>query len=70
LLHRIYNLSTHLPNLPDFIYENAAWFFYISNELEMDRIKAETAARAAITARANAANDSARNSMRRRMTLG
>lgn len=43
-MHRIYNMSTYLQNVPEMVYKNSGWFFFISNELEMDRIKAETAA--------------------------
>jgi hypothetical protein len=28
-----------LKDLPDFIYDNAQYFMFISNELEMDRVK-------------------------------
>jgi hypothetical protein len=35
-----------LQNVPELIYKNSGWFFFLSNELEMDRIRAETAAAA------------------------
>jgi hypothetical protein len=36
-----------MQNVPEFIYRSSSWFLYLSNALEMDRIKSETAQRAA-----------------------
>jgi len=47
ILNRVYNMSRFLNGVPDFIYKNSRFFLYLSNELEMDRIKMETRQRAA-----------------------
>lgn len=69
ILHRIYNMATHLHHLPDFIYKHSGWFFFMSNELEMDRIRAETQAKAIEAARNQVAATMAQRTMRRRARL-
>jgi hypothetical protein len=40
-------MSRFLNGVPDFIYRNSRFFLYMSNELELDRIRMETRQRAA-----------------------
>jgi hypothetical protein len=63
-------MATHLHHLPDFIYQHSGWFFFMSNELEMDRIRAATQARAIEAARQQMVASQARQGMRRRARLG
>jgi len=46
-------MAVHFHHLPPIIYNNAAWFFYMSNALEMDRVKADTAKRAQVSENAS-----------------
>lgn len=39
MLDRMYLLSTNLHHISESVYQNAAWFIYFSNKLELQRIR-------------------------------
>lgn len=42
LINRTFNLVKFANgSLPDYIFNNGAWFLYLSNEIEAERIKSE-----------------------------
>lgn len=62
-------MATFLHGVPDFVYRNAKWFFYLSNQLEMDRIRAETQAHAVRAARSTMDANRARQGMQNKLRL-